>query len=55
LNDGAADKRQSDHVIAILGSAGLLEIALPNGNAAATLGAGVGTLVTITTRGLPER
>jgi S-adenosylmethionine hydrolase len=37
-------------VIALLGSAGLLEIAVPNGSAALKLGVGVGEPVTITRR-----
>jgi S-adenosylmethionine hydrolase len=37
-------------VIALLGSAGLLEIAVPNGSAASVLGVGVGEPVTITRR-----
>jgi S-adenosylmethionine hydrolase len=37
-------------VIALLGSAGLLEIAIPNGSAASVLGVGVGEPVTVTRR-----
>lgn len=36
------------HLIALIGSAGLLEIAVPNGSAAAALGIGVGASVTVT-------
>jgi S-adenosylmethionine hydrolase len=38
------------HLIALIGSAGLLEIAVPNGSAAADTGAGVGTAVVVTAR-----
>jgi S-adenosylmethionine hydrolase len=37
-------------VVALLGSAGLLEIAVPNGSAASVLGVGVGEAVTLTRR-----
>lgn len=40
--------RGDENLIALIGSAGLLEIAVPNGSAAADLGAGVGTTVTVT-------
>ena len=45
-----AHARADEHLIALIGSAGLLEIAVPNGSAAATLGAGVGTAIVVTTR-----
>ena len=37
-------------VIALIGSAGLLEVAVPNGSAAAVLGVGVGAVVTVAGR-----
>jgi S-adenosylmethionine hydrolase len=40
----------SDSVIALIGSSGLLEIAVPNGSAARVLGVGVGEPVRVTTR-----
>ena len=42
--------RGVDGLIALIGSAGLLEIGVPNGSAAATLGVGVGTTVSVATR-----
>ncbi|HZO31454.1 MAG TPA: SAM-dependent chlorinase/fluorinase [Chloroflexota bacterium] len=43
---GGASK--GERLIALIGSAGLLEIAVPNGSAAAALGIGVGASVTVT-------
>jgi S-adenosylmethionine hydrolase len=40
----------TDGLIALIGSAGLLEIAVPNGSAAALLGIGVGTAVSVSGR-----
>ena len=40
----------TDRVIALIGSAGLLEVAVPNGSAAAVLGVGVGAVVTVAGR-----
>ncbi|MGE3907904.1 MAG: S-adenosyl-l-methionine hydroxide adenosyltransferase family protein [Chloroflexota bacterium] len=40
--------RNSERLIGLIGSAGLLEIAVPNGSAASALGCGVGTVVTVT-------
>jgi S-adenosylmethionine hydrolase len=37
-------------VVALLGSAGLLELAVPNGSAARTLGVGIGEPVTVVSR-----
>jgi S-adenosylmethionine hydrolase len=42
-------------VIALLGSAGLLEIAVPNGSAASVLGVGVGEAVTVRSRRAPSQ
>jgi hypothetical protein len=47
----APASRRAERLIALIGSAGLLEIAIPNGSAAADTGAGVGTAVVVTTRG----
>lgn len=48
--DGLAPHFQpgTDGLIALIGSSGLLEIAVPNGNAARVLGVGVGEPVTVT-------
>jgi len=40
----------TDALIALIGSAGLLEVAVPNGSAAALLGVGVGAAVTVDAR-----
>jgi S-adenosylmethionine hydrolase len=51
LPGSAGEGSRPGHLIALIGSAGLLEIAVPNGSAAADTGAGVGTAVVVTTRG----
>jgi hypothetical protein len=45
--------QQSAPVIALVGSSGFLEIAVPNGNAAALLGLGVGSPLTVTRSSVP--
>ncbi len=47
---GGATGTDGERLVALIGSAGLLEVAVPNGSAAATLGVGVGTAVSVTAR-----
>jgi hypothetical protein len=50
LADQGLSSQSPSALIALIGSTGLLEIAVPNGSAAAVLGAGDGTAILVTAR-----